>query len=314
MQQPRTFQQKCNNGIISLMDTLNENIISLYGQSGKKWLHHLPEFLFLTAQELDIKLEDAFSELTYNYVAPAIDRDGNHLVLKCGYPNDDIDKEVAALQFFDGSGCVRLISSDHRKGWLLLELCCPGQHLSTETHEDIATHNAVRVMQHLWKPITKKHKFKTVEDWLHGLEHLSNTENNIIPDDMIANAKQISQELLNSMGEQVLLHGDLHHHNIVSAKREPWLAIDPKGVVGEREYEFGAFLRNPTDVIASHKELSSLINRRMDIICELTQFDRKRILSWTFVQAVLSAWWSIEDGTQGADVMKQFAQTTYDLL
>ncbi len=38
--------------------------------------------------------------------------------------------------------------------------------------------------------------------------------------------------------------GDLHHENILAAERAPWLAIDPKGVIGEPAYEMGALLRN----------------------------------------------------------------------
>ena len=32
-----------------------------------------------------------------------------------------------------------------------------------------------------------------------------------------------------------MLHGDLHHDNVLTADREPWLAIDPHGVLGDPE-------------------------------------------------------------------------------
>ena len=92
-----------------------------------------------------------------------------------------------------------------------------------------------------------------------------------------------------------MLHGDLHHDNIVFDEQRGWLAIDPKGLLGEREYEFGAMLRNPT----AKPELftdASVIHSRVDIISECLVLNKGRILAWAFAQGVLSAIWSIEDG------------------
>lgn len=94
------------------------------------------------------------------------------------------------------------------------------------------------------------------------------------------------------MGTPVLLHGDLHQHNILSAVRQPWLGIDPKGVVGEAEYEVGAFMRNRV-LHASNPE--TLLARRLDQFADELGFDRERILGWSLAQAVLAAWWSFED-------------------
>ncbi len=67
---------------------------------------------------------------------------------------------------------------------------------------------------------------------------------------------ELAQELLLSQGEPVLLHGDLHHYNLLQ-HQDTWLAIDPKGVVGEREFEIGAFLRNPVCVVEDPMEWAS---------------------------------------------------------
>ena len=93
----------------------------------------------------------------------------------------------------------------------------------------------------------------------------------------------------------MLLHGDLHHENIISAVRDPWLAIDPKGVVGEAEYEVGAFLRNRL-FLGPRPE--RLLARRVDQFVEELGFDRERVLGWSLAQAVLAACWSFEDSGQ----------------
>jgi streptomycin 6-kinase len=93
----------------------------------------------------------------------------------------------------------------------------------------------------------------------------------------------------------VLLHGDLHHWNVLRAQREPWLVIDPHGVIGEPAYETGALLRNPNDRLLDLPDPPRTLSRRVDILSERLGFDRQRIIGWAMAQAVLSAIWSVED-------------------
>jgi streptomycin 6-kinase len=97
------------------------------------------------------------------------------------------------------------------------------------------------------------------------------------------------------MAELVLLHGDLHQDNILSAGREPWLAVDPKGVIGEPVFEIGALLRNFLPDILSIPDPKLLMTRRIDQLSAELGFDRDRIHDWAFSQAVLSVLWSVED-------------------
>ena len=105
--------------------------------------------------------------------------------------------------------------------------------------------------------------------------------------------------LLASSAGPVLLHGDLHHENILSAARQPWLAIDPKGVCGEPAYEVGALLRNPMPRLLDHPAPARLLARRLDLLAEVLGIDRRRLAAWGYAQAVLSAWWSLEDHGRG---------------
>jgi streptomycin 6-kinase len=101
------------------------------------------------------------------------------------------------------------------------------------------------------------------------------------------------------MDTPVLLHGDLHHFNILSAE-DSWLAIDPKGIVGEPAYEVGAWMRNPIPNIPE-PELRRFVWRRLDILADILELDWERLRQWSLAQAVLSAWWSYEDGGDAAD-------------
>jgi streptomycin 6-kinase len=97
------------------------------------------------------------------------------------------------------------------------------------------------------------------------------------------------------MAEPVLLHGDLHHENILAAGRQPWLAIDPKGLAGEPAYEIGALLRNPIPQLYTWPDLDRITARRIDQLAEELTLDRERLIGWGLAQAVLSAWWNVED-------------------
>jgi streptomycin 6-kinase len=116
---------------------------------------------------------------------------------------------------------------------------------------------------------------------------------------MVTRAEALFAELLGSSGAPTLLHGDLHHENILSAERAPWLAIDPKGLIGEAEYEVGALMRNPLLRLLSLPDVTATLARRFDILAESLGFDRQRMIAWSYAQAILSAWWHIEDHGHG---------------
>jgi len=98
----------------------------------------------------------------------------------------------------------------------------------------------------------------------------------------------------------VLLHGDLHHFNILQDHERGWLSIDPQGVIGEAEYECGALLRNYEMSKRSRDEMKRITTRRIDLLAEILGFDKERIIGWGMAQAILSAWWDWHDGV-GSD-------------
>ena len=91
-----------------------------------------------------------------------------------------------------------------------------------------------------------------------------------------------------------LLHGDLQHYNVLFDHARGWVSIDPKGVVAEREFETGPFLRNPHGIPELYTR-SAAVARRLTRICSAAQLDFDRAVRWAFAQAVLSAIWEVED-------------------
>lgn len=157
---------------------------------------------------------------------------------------------------------------------------------------------------------------RLIHRWAAGMERLRGHFGGgagPLPVRLVETAESLFAELLASMDEPVLLHGDLHHWNILSAEREPWLALDPKGVVGEPAYEVGALLRNPLPGLLDTPNPGRILARRVDQLAEELGFDRQRLIGWGVAQAVLSAWWSIEDHGEHREGWKE-AMTCAELL
>jgi streptomycin 6-kinase len=287
--------------MVKIPDNLSQSVIELHRSTGVEWLAQLPSLLDELALRWSLTISPAFVPLSYNYVAPAVSSDGRALVLKVGVPNPELITEIEALRVFQGRGSVELIDADPEKGALLLERLVPGENLISLDDEK-ATSIAVRVMRKLWKEVPADHSFPTIEKWGEGFKRLRREFDGgcgPFPGRLVERAEATFTELLASPHKPVLLHGDLHHGNILSAEREAWLALDPKGVVGEAAYEVGAFLRNPMPQLLDVPHLDRLLARRIDQLAEELGFDRERLLQWAIAQAVLSAWWSYEDHGHG---------------
>ena len=291
----------------ALPERFTQTVGSTWGETGRQWLRDLPARLDDCAQRWSLTLAPPFPNLTFNYVAPAVRADGTEAVLKVGVPNKELWSEAAALRVFDGWGSVRLLDSDPDAGLLLLERLRPGSVLTSladEAHDDKATAIAASVMRGLWRPAPPGHDFPTVADWGAAFAHLRERfggGTGPLPAAQVERAEALFAELLASSAPPVLLHGDLHHDNILSAQRSPWLAIDPKGIVGEPAYEVGALLRNLWPDRHTHQNPARLLERRTHQLAEELELDPARVRDWAVAQAVLSAVWGVGDGDDGWD-------------
>ena len=285
----------------ALTKAFSQRIPGAFGQAGQDWLQSLPSILDDLASNWSITLKPAFKGASYSYVAPVMRADGSEAVLKVGIPNRELRAEIEALKIYRGHGAVKLIDSNPELGALLLERINPGKPLLEVSDDELATTIAGQVMLRLWGASVQEGIFPSVKDWFGGLHQLRDQFNGgtgPLPKHLIETAEGLFRDLIKSMDQTTLLHGDLHHWNILSAEREPWLAIDPKGVIGEPAYEIGAWLRNPFPSIVEQPNLEKIIVRRIDQLAEELGLDRKRILGWALAQSVLAAWWSYESGDE----------------
>jgi streptomycin 6-kinase len=226
-------------------------------------------------------------------------RDDRSVVLKVGKRSGDERLSATVIRAFDGNGMVRII--DDVDGALLLERLTPGHSLVnmiTSGHDNDATQALADVIGRMTPQDCPS--APTVEDWGHSFDRYRALEDRSLPETLVEEAHRVYDKLSTSQRRRRLLHGDLHHGNVLLDSDRGWLAIDPRGVVGEAEYEIGAALRNPIEKVESFLQPET-IRARVTCFADRLHLDADRIVAWAFAQAVLSVIWLIEDGVAVGD-------------
>jgi streptomycin 6-kinase len=201
--------------------------------------------------------------------------------------------EVASA--FDARGMARVY--EHAGGAMLLERLRPGQPLTRMaiSESDEQATSVLACVVAAMSPGPPPRHAPSVEQWVDGFDRYVLSGDRRIGSAVVANARDVFVDLARSQRTTRLLHGDLQHSNVLLDADRGWVAIDPKGVIGEVEYELGAMLRNPSERPDLYTDPVT-IERRVDQLASELSLDRRRIVGWAFAQAVLSAIWEIEDG------------------
>lgn len=257
---------------------------------GAEWLGRLPALVSECADRWSLEV-DAPYETHVSLVAPARLHDGTPAVLKVNFPEEETEREPDALAFWNGEGAVRLLASDEEHRALLLERCLPGTTLWALEDEDEANRIAARLLLRLWRSPPANHRFRLLagetlrwaaelhRDW----EELGRPFERELLDEAVAACRELGP----SQGELVVLHQDFHGGNVLCSRREPWLAIDPKPLAGEREFDAASLLRDRRWTLrepgAAHR-----IRRRLDLLASELAVDRERMRLWGIVHAL--AW------------------------
>jgi streptomycin 6-kinase len=235
-------------------------------------------------------------ELSYNFVAFA-NRGLENVVLKVGVPHDELLSEIAALEFYAGQEAARLLESEASEGIFLIERLQPGTMLATMEDDEAATSIAAGLMHQLWRPAPEQRgQFILLRNWFDGFNRLRlqfDGNTGPLPPEWVERAEGIVKTFFAERQPDVLLHGDLHHYNIL-ASGQGWKVIDPKGVIGPAEYEIGPLMINPWGRVLNGEKPHQRAARRLAILSERLGVERRRLCDWAIAHAVLSAWWSVE--------------------
>jgi streptomycin 6-kinase len=213
---------------------------------------------------------------------------GEPAVLKLCFPHRESEEEADALRLWDGSGAVRLLAHDPERWALLIERCLPGTQLA-ECPSEVGLDVLSELLPRLLVPAAEP--FRRLADeaawWESYLPERWELAGRPFERSLLDAACDALRDLPPTQGEQVLLHQDLHPGNVLQAEREPWLVIDPKPLVGEREFAVAPVVRA---VELGHSE--GAVQYRLDRLTDALGLDRERARLWTLGQTIA---WCFDD-------------------
>jgi streptomycin 6-kinase len=288
------------------MQTFESNIIGQYGKIGEQWVHALPSIISQIEKEHHLTELSVFPNLSWHYVLSAVMNE-KEVVLKLGLDTKMLKQEALALSAFSGKGAIKLLHES--KGYLITQKAQPGDSLI-----DYFPYREMEALEIVWDVMTQLHHMSFekkwigghVRDWLRPLE-----QNRDLPQNLLKKARVKAAELLSSTTQECLLHGDLHHDNILQNGHH-YISIDPKGVWGEPAFEVAAFIRNPTHCLLKDSRPQEVIHNRICFFAERLHLNPNRILDWCFVHSMLCWIWAKEDKVN-TDNFKKITELFNDL-
>lgn len=279
---------------MQLPKVFTTNIEATYGSEGNRWLQDLPKKLNYLSDLWNFRLIHPISHLTFSFVAVVeFTSNGQRAILKMAPPNGPIPSEIRWLSHFNGI-TPSVILSESNLGAFLMEECKPGTSLKQLTEggdDESATIIVCSVIRKLLDCQRTDATFKHLSELIPDLMALKG----LLDPGTLSKATGLFKELTQEQSEDILLHGDLHHDNIIGHGTS-WKVIDPHGYMGDPASEIGAIIYNPIEYLTKdRKTLIKLLDARLSIAEEYLPFDKKKIRAWSFCKTVLSAAWNAKN-------------------
>jgi streptomycin 6-kinase len=252
----------------------------------RDWLIRLPGVVAEFADRWSLTLGEPYQPGGQTaWVAPARTASGAPVVLKIGWAHPEAICEADGLRFWNGNGAVRLHAAESREDAvaLLLEQCEPGTQLAQlpEPDQDPVL---CGILARLWRAPSSGHQFPSLaqmcEQWAAESEAAPAADHASLDPGLVRVGRTLFRELPGSADRQVLLATDLHAENVLSARREPWLAIDPKPHVGDPTYDVLQHMLNCDRLFTDPVGLARRLAAALDL-------DAERLLRWLFARCVV---------------------------
>jgi streptomycin 6-kinase len=241
-------------------------------------------------------IPDGAPAVTHSSSLLPVRRDGVPAMLKIAREAEE-RAGARLMVWWDGEGAARVL--EHDGDALLMERATGGGSLAAmarEGRDDEASRilcaAAARLHAARDRPAPE---LVPLARWFRALEPAAAARGGIV-----ARAAAAARELLASPRDVTVLHGDVHHGNVLDFGSRGWLAIDPKGLVGERGFDFANLFCNPDRETAA---VPGRLARQADVVAAAAGLERGRLLRWVLAYAGLSAAWSLEDGDQPGVVL-----------
>lgn len=282
--------------MIVIPEEFARTTIAREGEAGAAWLRELPG---LAAQLIDGWSCVPDGEVMFGGVGIIVPvrRDGTPpAVLKVSFPHPGNDHEPDAFVAWGGRGAVTLYERDDARYAMLLERATPVTLGEAAEGDEVVT-VAARLGRRLAVPAPAglPRLSERADAWEEELRKDAAELTHALPRPVLDAALATVRELGRSQPE-TLVHGDLHGRNILRAEREPWLAVDPKGYVGDPAYDAGTLLKSRAFTLAEADDLHAAVHRVIAVYADAAELDRERVRRWAQLHAVQAAFWARRHG------------------
>ncbi|HEY3515160.1 aminoglycoside phosphotransferase family protein [Kribbella karoonensis] len=272
-------------------------LIRNHREKASDWLDSLPGAVERYVGEWDLTVDGDVLSGEASLIVPAVRRDGTAAMLKLQSVNDESESEALALRTWNHDDVVEVYEDDPETSTLLLE------RLEPRTLDDLpddveATRILAELLTHLMAVPAPP-----------GIRRLADIAGQMLADapaiiPLLADPAEraLARRLADRMAEALpepgdrLLHWDLHYYNVMAAKRQPWLVIDPKPLAGDPAFELMPAVWNRWDDLVATGDLSRAIRYRFDLMLDVTGIERERALAWTAGRILQNVLWFTEDG------------------
>ncbi|WP_413582529.1 aminoglycoside phosphotransferase family protein [Bdellovibrio sp. HCB288] len=271
---------------------LYKNIVTTWKAPGELWLAKLPEHLLKIEKLWGLESIRPLDNLSFHFVGTAKRKsDGLEVVIKTGCDIESLDRERQWLRHFSGVA-AQVLETDKYLGATMMERLSPGETLkhNKDLDDDQKTIVIAGLIHELNSRSIISGAFKHISELAKDLDVLEGA----VDSRMLSKARGIISELTFDRSQDRLLHGDLHHDNILKHKSS-WKVIDPHGYIGDPTFEMAVMMYNPLDAYPTNSPLRKTLDRRMSILNDYLNFDMQRMKAWAFAAAMISTAWDYGD-------------------
>ncbi|WP_202708817.1 aminoglycoside phosphotransferase family protein [Sporosalibacterium faouarense] len=280
--------------------------IRRFDENGEEWILQLPKIIDICKGKWQLYDFKIVEDLSINLIYFAKSKKYGDVVLKLEGPHPEKYTEMKALSLFNEECVCKCYALDMDIGALLLERIVPGKCLtSLKNHREQIT-IAAELIAKVPLFTDAKDGFPTYSQWINRAFKKARTENKVGSKmiHFIDEAEKFFKEVESNDSQVALLHGDLHHWNILQDENGNWKAIDPHGVLGPPYFESARFMTNHLD-ISEEENKKEILDDMINIFSTKFNETKKTITIALFVLYALSICWTFEEAAPDELLLKK---------